>query len=103
MRAAYDETPPTEEERTALLRLVKHAQGNTGQSRRVADFLLAWWDAGRCGGFDMTNLWGIDRAIARDIVTVFGLIARLAKYPDHIDQALEAEFQAISKTWGPDA
>jgi hypothetical protein len=33
----------------ALDRLVAIAQSDTGQSRRVANFLLAWWNAGSCG------------------------------------------------------
>lgn len=39
----------TELERAALERLLGHAQRDTGQSRRVADFLLAWWNAANCG------------------------------------------------------
>lgn len=36
-----------EPEKAALERLLKIAQGDTGQSRRVADFLLAWWNSGQ--------------------------------------------------------
>ena len=32
--------------RAALERLIQIAQGDTGQSRIVANFLLAWWNAG---------------------------------------------------------
>ena len=45
------------EQRESLERLIGIAQSDTGQARRVADFLLAWWNAGSCGGFDLTNLW----------------------------------------------
>lgn len=38
-----------EPEKSALERLITIAQRDTGQSRRVADFLLAWWNAGQCG------------------------------------------------------
>ena len=44
------------QEQAALERLIKIAQGDTGQTHRVADFLLAWWNAGDCGSFDLTNL-----------------------------------------------
>jgi hypothetical protein len=37
----------------ALDRLLAIAQADTGQSRRVANFLLAWWNAGECGGFHL--------------------------------------------------
>ena len=65
----------------ALDRLLAIAQIDTGKSRRVANFLLAWWNAGDCGGFDFTDLWMIDRAIADDILIVARLIATRHEYP----------------------
>lgn len=65
----------------ALDRLVVVAQSDTGQSRRVANFLLARWNAGDCGGFDLTDLWMLDRAIADDILTVARLMATRHDYP----------------------
>lgn len=62
----------TPEQQSALERLIDHAQSDTGQSRRAANFLLAWWNAGDNGGFDLTDLWGVDSAIAADMQTVFG-------------------------------
>jgi hypothetical protein len=56
-------------------------QGNSGQSRIVADFLLAWWNADECGGFDLTVLWRVDSSIAQDMVTVIGFIASSHRYP----------------------
>jgi hypothetical protein len=50
--------------RAALERLIEMAQGDTGQSRIVANFLLAWWNAAECGGFDLTDVWAVDTAIA---------------------------------------
>jgi hypothetical protein len=47
-------TAKQDNQRAALARLIKIAKGDTGQSRRVADFLLAWWNAGSCGSFDLT-------------------------------------------------
>ncbi|MCF3643315.1 hypothetical protein LXM94_25510 [Rhizobium sp. TRM95111] len=88
------------EESAALGRLIEIAQADTGQSRRVADFLLAWWNAGNCGSFDLTDLWGVDTKIAADMVTVFGLVARLHSYPDAL--GFEAEFKAIVRAWRPE-
>jgi hypothetical protein len=51
-------------------RLFRVAQGDTGQSRIVANFLLAWWNAAECGGFDLTDVWSVDTAIAEDILQV---------------------------------
>ncbi len=62
-------------------RLVTIAQSDTGQSARVANFLLAWRNAGDCGGFDFTDLWNVDRAIADDILAVTRMIAIRHEYP----------------------
>jgi hypothetical protein len=86
----------------ALRRLIHVAKSDTGQARRVTDFLLAWWDAESCGGFDLTTLWGVDRAIAHDMMTVFGLIARIREYPAHHDPSFDAEFRTIVQAWRPE-
>jgi hypothetical protein len=51
----------------ALTRLIEIAQKDTGQSRRVADFLLAWHNAAENGGWDVTDLWNVDQSIADDV------------------------------------
>lgn len=88
------------DEQAAFNRLVAIAQSDTGQSRRAADFLLAWWNAGECGGFDLTNLWGVDTSIAEDMVIVFGYIARAHSYPDEL--GYNDQFQSIVRTWRPE-
>lgn len=47
-------------ERQALENLLKHAQADTHQSRRVTDFLLAWWNPAACGSYDLTTAWSVD-------------------------------------------
>ena len=90
----------TTDQRGALDRLIAIAQSDTGQARRVADFLLALWNAGSCGGFDLTNLWGVDDSIADDMVIVFGYVARANAYPDTL--GFNAEFQCIVRGWRPE-
>ncbi|MXS77958.1 hypothetical protein ABF87_08280 [Nitrosomonas sp. JL21] len=90
----------TDAERAALERLIRIAKAHTGQSRRVADFLLAWWNAGSCGSFDLTALWALDDAITADMAIVFAFIARVSKYPDSL--GYEADFKAIVHAWRPD-
>jgi hypothetical protein len=87
------------EEQAALERLITIAHSDTGQSRRVADILLAWWNASDCGSFDLTTLWGVDEAIARDMTTVFALIARVRCYADTL--GYEAQFRHIVELWRP--
>ena len=89
----------TDAQRAALERLLGHAARDTGQSRRVANFLLAWWNAQECGGFDLTELWAVDDAIAADMVTVFGFIANTQRYPDTL--GFEAAFAALVRQWRP--
>lgn len=96
---SHQPAAPTNAQMQALTRLVRIAQGDTGQSRCVAKFLLAWWNAGACGGFDLTSLWSVDLDIAEDMQAVFGLIANNHRYPDAISPALHDEFVAIAQQW----
>lgn len=98
--------PFTNDEQAALERLLLIAKSDTGQSERVANFLLAWWNATNCGGFDLTDLWGLDDEITQDLATIFQFLMRRNMYPD----ALEAEsgplsykndFQAVIAMWRP--
>ena len=60
----------------ALTRLFDLAASDTGQSRRIANFLLAWWNAPELGGFDLADLFGVDRAIADDMTKVFAYLGQ---------------------------
>ncbi len=86
-------------QRSALERLIGIAQSNTGQSRKVANFLLAWWNAQECGGFDLTDVWNVDPAIAEDMLTVFSLLIRCIDYPDTLGYA--SEFDGLVRAWRP--
>jgi hypothetical protein len=77
----------------ALGRLLDIARRDTGQSRRVADFLLAWHNAEENGGWNPTDLWNVDTAIADDMLTVFRLIRESHRYPDDI--GFEKEIQTV--------
>ena len=97
------DTPPPKvspTEHAALLRLLDIAASDTGQSRRVADFLLAWWNAGSCGAFDITAAWPLDAAIAEDVITVFGLAVRCNVYPDTLGYG--AAFKRVAQAWRPE-
>jgi hypothetical protein len=85
--------------RAALDRLIQIAKGGTGQSRKVANFLLAWWNAEACGGFDLTDLWGVDAPIAADMVAVFAVLALCRHYPDSLGYG--KQFEAIVSAWRP--
>jgi hypothetical protein len=101
LQAMFAEPEPmNDQERAALERLLAIGRSDTGQARRVADFLLAWWNAGSCGKFDLTELWSVDTAIAIDMVTVFGFVARVHSYPDRLGYG--DQFEAIVREWRPE-
>ena len=85
--------------RAALERLIEIAQRDTGQSRIVANFLLAWWNAEECGGFDLTEVWGVDTEIALDMLRVFALVAEHHQYPDNMGYGRQIE--SIMREWRP--
>lgn len=88
-----------ESTRAAFERLLKIARSDTGQSGRAASFILAWWNAGSLGGFDIADLFAVDRAIADDMARVFSWVAGRsnAEYPT----AYRAEIEEIIGLWRP--
>lgn len=86
-------------ELAAVRHLLTVAQSDTGQSRRCADFLLAWWNAEENGGFDLVDTWAVDGDIAADMVRVFVLIARTRSYPNTLDPSLDTPFRDLWKQW----
>lgn len=96
-------TEITKNELDALKRLVAIAKKDTGQSCRVANFLLAWWNAASCGGFDPTELWTVDDEIAHDMLTVLRMLKRTRNYPDTFYQGIfKTDFQGLVRRWRPE-
>lgn len=98
--------PFTNDEQAALERLLLIAKSDTGQSERVANFLLAWWNATNCGGFDLTDLWGLDDEITQDMLVIFQFLVRRNMYPDALETesgplSYKADFQDIIAVWRP--
>ena len=86
--------------RAALERLLDVARADTHQARYAANFLLAWWNAGELGGFDLTEAWGLDDALREDLVTLFGFVARNKIYPSAYD--LRPAFEDLVCQWRAD-
>ena len=84
----------------ALDRLVRIAQSDTGQSRIVANFLLAWWNAHECGGFDLTDLWGVDTEIAQDMLLLLRWLSEHRHYPDALGYG--TRFEQLVRRWRPE-
>jgi ParB family transcriptional regulator, chromosome partitioning protein len=81
----------------ALERLLRIARQDTGQARRVANFLLAWYNAEENGGWDPVDLWSVDAAIADDMLTVLRLIRESHRYPN--DLGFSDEIAAVWRLW----
>lgn len=75
----------------AIDRLIEIADGDSEQGGPVARFLLAWWDADRCGGFDLTDLQAVDAEVLEDMTTVFHLAAQRACSPEALGYRTELE------------
>lgn len=85
MMLAMNVTPLIAPEvRAAVDRLFDLASSDTGQAGRVANFLLAWHNGADWGGFDLADLFGVDRAIAADMATIFTFLGQYPSgiYPD---------------------
>jgi hypothetical protein len=82
-----------------LERLIRIAEGDSGQCRVVADFLLVWWNADEYGGFNLTDVWAVDEKIAADMLAVFEQLLHCRRYPDSL--GYEKEFRSIAHKWRP--
>jgi hypothetical protein len=86
----------------AIERLVDLAGSDTGQSRRAANFLLAWWNGDDWGHFPITDLFAVDRAVADDMVTIFTFLGQQAGavYPDAF--GYRAAMSDLVTRWRPE-
>lgn len=86
-------------EEDALKRLLQIAMHDTGQSRKVANFLLSWWNSDTCGAFDPTHLWAMDYQIVCDVLLIIQVISTHHSYPDSL--GFRSEFEHLVKQWRP--
>lgn len=86
--------------RAALTRLLPIAMSDTGQARRVANFLMAWWNGPDLGHFEIADMFGLDVAIANDITTVIGFLGQNDRGAVYIDSlGFAEELQDIIALW----
>ena len=92
------------EVKIALNRLIELARSDTGQSRRAANFLLAWWDGDQWGHFPVTDLFGVDRDVAADIATVFAFLGQHggAVYINAFGDQYRDQMADLVVRWRPD-
>ena len=86
-------------QRQALERLLAVAKRNTGQCRRVADFLLSWFNGPVCGGWGVADVWHLDIEILEDVFVVLAFISEGTIYPDTLGYC--DDMQEIARLWRP--
>ena len=59
--------------------MISIASRDTGRSRHVANFLLAWHNAEENGGSDPVDLWNVDADIAADMLTLLQFIRECSR------------------------
>lgn len=84
---------------TALEQLLALAERDTVQSRKVANFLLAWWNASENGGFDLADLYGLNGQSASACAAVFTWVAQCGATPESL--GYNARFKALALKWRP--
>lgn len=85
----------------AIDRLFTKAMWDTGQARKVAQFLMSWGNEPVHGGFDFAHIRNLDTEISDDMWTLMEyLFASGFKYP--IDIGFEDRFVALVRLYRPD-
>ncbi len=90
---------PDPEEYAALMRVLRLAGNDTPAARSAADFLLAWWDAPACGGFDFTALWQLNAHQLDDLLRVTAYLARAVHGLQPL--GLAGDMEALLRQWRP--
>lgn len=92
-------TAPDPQEYAALMRLLRLAVNDTPAARCAADFVLAWWNAQDCGGFDFATLSDLSRHQREDVLTAMAYFARAGHGPQTL--GLTQELEHIVRQWRP--
>lgn len=86
--------------RAALTRLIPLAMSDTGQAKRVANFLMAWWNGPDLGHFEIADMFGLDVDVANDITTVIGFLGQNDRGAVYIDSlGFAEEMQDVIARW----
>ena len=82
-------------------RLIAVAAGDTGQARRPANFLLAWWDGDTWGHFPIADLFSVDRAVSDDMATLFVYLGKQggAVYINAFGDDYAAKMAELAQRW----
>jgi len=86
-----------------LKRLIKVAEGDSGQSVRIARFLLGLYN-GTAFPFDLTDLRGIDRSLNNDCFAVLAMDSKACEMEvHHYLEDGQARFEVLAERFLGDA
>lgn len=85
----------------AVIRLVKVAQSDTGQSQVCGRFLLGLYD-GPCYRFDLTDLRRLDSALVDDCLAVLRMDANPVREVHRLIDDGDAVFRRLRMSWASD-
>ncbi|MDE0878869.1 MAG: hypothetical protein OSB00_09450 [Sphingomonas bacterium] len=87
---------------SAIGRLFEIAKFRTHQGKRVADFLLAWWDGDQWGHFPILHLSNCDAIIAEDMLIIMANLSK-GEVTYAYDWGYREEMEALIDQWRTDA
>lgn len=90
---------PTAEQLRAVNRLWTHANGNSGQCRRTAAFLLGLYN-GRRFPFDLTDFRTLDESLFMDCLTVLVMDNAPQKEVHDVLGVHGKQFEQLAQDWG---
>lgn len=90
---------PNSQQLAAVRRLWEHANGNSGQCRHTAAFLLGLYNGPRFP-FDMTKFRALDSNLFRDCITVLAMDNAPEKEGHRVLGVHGREFERLAQEWG---
>ena len=84
-------------EQQAIDLLLETATSHRPDARQAANFLLAWWHAHSCGGFDLQDLRQLGPRSGEQIVEILDLIWDVECGPEHLGRS--QDFKDLIAKW----
>lgn len=83
----------------AARKLLRVASSDTGQSRKCADFLLAWHNAESNGGWDPFLVSAVDENLGDAMLDVIRMVQLWHVYPSSENVGLRPEIERVWRHW----
>ena len=84
-------------EQEAIGLLLDIADSHRPDARQAANFMLSWWNAGACGGFDLQDLRQMGSRQGEQVAEVLDLIWEVGCGPEHLGYS--SDFKDLVEKW----